>query len=221
MPDPVETPNKQVPEGARDHVIGRTPWDFATEAIRSRTALLLVVAVFIVVPLAIHYFAEPNSEINLFLGLIKYKKASPPPEKAEAKPDPKPEPPRPEPIPATYMLPDKTVQRFAVAVPILDGTLNVTARGPLQESASLVLGGANVLRVRVAARTLDGNRLDIEANSEVRGWIVKGESEGIFQIEYLNHLFEIIVAPKDMVSYQLTVKTIDKATLELRAIGQK
>ena len=221
MSDPVAKPSSQDPtlDHAKGHVVGRTPWDFATEAIRSPTAILLVVTVFLVVPLAVHHFAEPGSEINLFLGLIKYKKATAPPEKVEAKQEPKTEIAK-ELIPANYILPEKVEQTTDTTVPILDGTINITVWGILQKEQGLILGGANFPLVRAAARTLNGNLLPVSAESG-RGLIVSGEREGILQIEYSTNLFEIIVRSTGLNSYALTVKPIEKATLELKAIGQR
>lgn len=190
--------------------VGRTPWDFAAEAIRSRTALFIVAAVFLVLPLTIHFLAEPMSEISLF-GLIKYKKAAQPPEPPKAATAPEP----PAAVPPSYSLPDKVKIRHEAVVPILDGTLNIAAVFIEDQRVACRLGGANLAKTRIRARQLNGNPA-VLAPSGAGGPVEVTLTDGcVFEVAYLKHTFQIMVHDVGYPEFELSVKSVPNASLDL------
>jgi hypothetical protein len=198
-------------------VVGRTAWDFAAEAIRSRAAILMVTAIFIVMPIAIHFLAEPGSEVNLFLGLIKYKKAMPPPE--PAKPQPKEK--AVEPVPSSYILPEKMEIGVDAVVPILDGTINVVVFDNPSGPDFVRVGGANVHKIRAAGRTLNGNAVQLVANMPSRTFDAPTD-QCVVEIDYLQQIFAVSVQKIQFSRrYQISVRPVQKPTLELKPFSGK
>jgi hypothetical protein len=212
----IEEKNETSPNSIKTSTFGRTPWDFAAEAIKSKTAMLLVSSVFLIVPLGVHYFAEPTSEINLF-GLIKYKKASPP---ILATPSP---PKEVGPAPNTYLLPDSYPFKSGVAYPILDGTINVMAGYTSYKVVSCVLSGANIRKVLVAARSLDGHsiKLHYASKTDVMDAIVAGWEHGcVFEVYYSERYFQVHLMEVGDNSFTVSVKQIPSQTLGLKSFGE-
>ena len=199
--------------------VGRTPWDFATEVIRSPAALLLVAAVFILIPLTIHFLAEPNSEINLF-GILKYTK----PAIVSELPNPAPTPDTTEPVPSFYILPSRASFRPANILPILDGTINIATGFDLQKNRSkYIIGGANLAKTRIAARDFNGNSLNLEfvrAAPQIAPHVfVADRINGcVFEIEYLQWIFQATVSDVGS-DAELTVTAIPKPTLDLKSFA--
>ena len=196
---------------------GRTPWDFAAEAIRSRTAMFFVACLFLLVPLGVHYFAEPASEINLF-GLIKYKKAVPPVRELPAQPVPV------GPAPATYLLPDKQPLRHGETAPLLDGSINMTAGYTDNEMPTCILSGANIRKVQTAARSFDGHALKLQRQNGPGdvGVILGGWEKGcVYEVAYLERVFEVSLKESGHRTFQLSARQIPTATLDLLPYNDK
>lgn len=189
---------------------GRTGWDFATEAIKSRTTIALVVVVGLLVPGFVHVLAEPGTEIFLVGGLVKYQKAK---GATEA-----PEPVRTVP-PSTkdYLLPS-TKDLRSDPTPILDGTINLGALVDSKDGAYF-MSGANIDLVAFAIRTPRGDALA----PKVVGRKVHVELTDTFlELEYKGNFFvvETEMQRGDEGTFVMTVKKLEAPTLKLKKFAE-
>ena len=195
---------------------GRTPWDFATEAIRSRTAMLLVVLLAFVLPLTIHFVAEPGSEVSIFT-LIRYKKA------AERIPQVASTPTEPAPVPASappatpdsYFTPTKLKVRNESVTAILDRAVNIQPIRAENDKTICRLGGANLTTLKAAVRRLNGNPAKLESSGRDGPVEATLEDGCYFEIEYRGLVFSVEVVDAGYPQYELTVARQAQSTLSL------
>lgn len=190
---------------------GRTPWDFATEAIRSKIAISLVSIICMLVPLTVHFQAEPGTEITLFGGLIKYQKA-----KAIA-------PAIAEPIktvrPTTdaYVLP-KTKNFRDDPTPILDGTINLSRSSDSTEGA-FYISGVNIDIASFGIRTTQGDAVKPKV---VHNKAFVLPTDVYIELEYKGNFFVIETENQqgDEGTFVMTVNKLDAPTMKLKTIAQ-
>jgi hypothetical protein len=213
--DPKPNSPRATPLSEPSHT-GRTAWDFATEAIRSPAALVLVLLLAFVLPLTVHYFAEPGSEVSIY-NLIKYKKAAdraaelrgthPSPAVVQAS--------APAPTPDSYYLPAKVRVADESVTPILDRTINVQ---PIQTEANKTtcrLGGANLSALKAGARQLNGASAKLESSGAGGPVEITAKNGCYFEIEYRSLFFSIELVDVGYPDYELTVARKLQPTLSL------
>ncbi|CAD5374037.1 hypothetical protein RA210_U470008 [Rubrivivax sp. A210] len=216
LPDESKPQVPAVTQTAQVSPNGRTAWDFATEAIRSRTAMLLVVLLTFVLPLTIHFVAEPGSEVSVF-NLIKYKKAAervPPPDLTPVVPVAVPAS-SPATLPNNFYLPTKIKVRDEAITPILDRAINVQAKKEETGKTTCRLGGANLPTLRAAIRQLNGNSAKLESSGTGGPVEATLENGCYLEIEYRSFTFSIELVDIGYPNYELTVARQVKPTLTL------
>lgn len=190
---------------------GRTAWDFATEVIKSRAMIALVVTVGLLVPVVVHVLAEPGTEISLFGGLVKYQKAK----GATQSPEPiKAVPPSTK----GYLLP--YAKDFSSdPTPILDGTINLGAVANSKDGAYF-MSGANIDVVAFAVRTSRGDALVPKVVG--RKVLVGPTTDTFLELEYKGNFFvvETKMQRGDESTFVMSVKKLDVPTLKLRKLAE-
>ncbi len=190
---------------------GRTAWDFATEAIKSKTMISLVIILGLLVPWIVHLQAEPGTEVSLFAGLIKYQKA-----KAVA-------PIVAEPVKLTppntkdYVLPQaKDFQ--ADPTPILDGTINLGMPSNPKDG-SFYISGANVDIASFAIRTQQGDALKPRVFGNKA---VVLPTDTLIELEYKGNFFliETLFQRGDEGTFVMTVKKLEAPTMKLKRLTE-
>ena len=214
-----EDPKSQAPSASsapQPPLNGRTAWDFGTEAIRSRTAMLLVVLLSFVLPLTIHFVAEPGSEVSIF-NLIKYRKAAERVPQVESVPvaPAVAQASAPARTPDSYLLPVKLKVRDETVIPILDKSINVQPIKTEDSKTTCRLGGANLSTLKAAVRRLNGNPAKLESSGAGGPVETTLDSGCYFEIEYRNLVFSIELVDVGYPQYELTVARQAQPTLSL------
>jgi len=159
---------------------GRTLWDFASEALKSRAAILIAAVLFlfaVIIPILVHVIAEPGSEVVLYGGLVKYNKAKQSDDRS-AHVDV-----------SHYYIPERATLTTRQPIPILDRTINVALVNPLV----VRVGGANIDIIKIAARTNAGDPITLRATDGYFELVSMGEA--YLELEYKGNFFYIALAP--------------------------
>lgn len=187
--------------------VGRTWWDVVAIAVNRipslAIALMVLVAVIAAVSIQafVHLNADPGSKVT-FLGLFEYQKGREPIDQ----------------LPSSYVVPEQTELPLSKGIAVLDQTVLVRV-WPVGVSRRVVrLGGVNVAKLRVAARTHSAQPLAIKRVEETGELEISGPAECYLELRYDNRFFGISItrAQADH-EYDLSMKQITKPSMELRA----
>lgn len=190
---------------------GRTAWDFAADAIKSKAMVFFVVAFLLVIALVVHMWAEQGTEVSLLGDIIKYQKAK------SATPSVPLRAPATPPSIVGYVLP-KSVDLGSIPKPILDGTLSVAAPSTSLQWP-LCLSGANLDIVSFAMRTPQGERVEPKAKGDK---VLIPAKDVHIELEYKGNFFVIETEQQtgDEATFVMTVSKVDVPTMVLKRVGQ-
>lgn len=186
---------------------GRTPSDALVEVLSSWRLLILVFGALVIVFFTVHFSAEPGTQIE-FLGVIKYQKAKPrldtPRQSVGADA-------------SSYLLPRgvRLVKGSYQAIPVLDGSIALSHQGRFASSGVIV--GANIGKIRVGARKVDGTPYNVYHQDRSA---VVFSSDVRIELEYRGRMFAITTqSVKNSEDLLASVESIPFATLDLLAIN--